>query len=181
MAGKSTSSTWRTPSRRAKADIEAIRNGSFAGRRAAFALSFADRPCPVRSSASRRAPTAISISATPFRRSRPTRPRGRSAVGFPRPSAASDSAPALAAPEAPRRERNGVWPRDPDGAPLYPGLHRGLGPAERAALVQRRPALRLKMDEAIARAGAGLTWRELGDAGGEIEAHPEAWGDVVLA
>ena len=80
-----------------------------------------------------------------------------------------------------RRDRNGVWPRDPDGAPLYPGLHRGLGPAERAALVQRRPALRLKMDEAIARAGAGLTWRELGDAGGEIEAHPEAWGDVVLA
>ena len=87
-----------------------------------------------------------------------------------------------------RRERAGeAWPRDPDGAPLYPGLHRGLGPIERAALEAqgRRPALRLKTDEAIGRAGTGLAWRELGPdptgAAERVEARPQAWGDVVLA
>ena len=94
----------------------------------------------------------------------------------------------IAAAVARHEAAGAVWPRDPDGAPLYPGLHRGLGPAERAAHAgTRRPALRLKMDEALARAGAGLTWRELGDAADmadkvrTVAARPERWGDVVLA
>src|SRR5258708_33488947 len=60
------------------------------------------------------------------------------------------------------------WPRDPDGAPLYPGNARALSRSERA----RRMAagvpygLRLDMAAAIARAaaldGAPLTWTESG-------------------
>src|SRR5262249_61851310 len=51
------------------------------------------------------------------------------------------------------RERHAPWPRDPDGAPLYPGDARSLSPAER----QRRMAaggpyaLRLDMAAAVAR------------------------------
>jgi glutamyl-Q tRNA(Asp) synthetase len=83
------------------------------------------------------------------------------------------------------REGKAHWPRDPDGAPLYPGT------AKRLALEQRQGriaagepyALRLDMNAAIARTGA-LTWVEVGtDLAEEHEtlmAHPEAWGDVVL-
>jgi glutamyl-Q tRNA(Asp) synthetase len=77
-------------------------------------------------------------------------------------------------------------PRDPDGAPLYPGLDRELDPAE----AQRRMAagmpyaLRLKTDRAIALAGR-LAWREEG-AGpngerGIVAADPTIWGDFVVA
>ena len=78
------------------------------------------------------------------------------------------------------------WPRDPDGAPIYPGRARKLSAAERK---RRREAgepfaLRLAMDAAVARAGV-LTWTETG-AGphgqtGLITAAPQMWGDVVLA
>lgn len=87
---------------------------------------------------------------------------------------------------------------DPDGAPIYSGLHRGMGPAE----VERRKAagepfaMRIDMARAVLaarkRAGRGitsrettaddLTWREM-DAAGRVEmvvADPLAWGDVVL-
>ncbi len=51
------------------------------------------------------------------------------------------------------RDRDGNWPRDPDGAPLYPGRGREISAAERA---RRRDtgepfALRLAMDEAVGR------------------------------
>ena len=84
------------------------------------------------------------------------------------------------------RDRGGRWPRDPDGAPLYPGLGRKLSAAERE---RRREAgepfaLRLAMDAAAARAGA-LTWTETGSGPqgqtGLVAAVPEMWGDVVLA
>jgi len=84
------------------------------------------------------------------------------------------------------REREGVWPRDPDGVPLYPGRARKMSLAEREH--RRRTgapfALRLAVDAAMARAGA-LTWSETG-AGphgqtGSITAAPQRWGDVVLA
>ena len=81
------------------------------------------------------------------------------------------------------RESHGFWPRDPDGAPLYPGDARSLSPAERRRhLASGKPyALRLDMAAAIARTGA-LTWSEGGDgAGGTITATPQEWGDVVLA
>jgi glutamyl-Q tRNA(Asp) synthetase len=83
-------------------------------------------------------------------------------------------------------DRQGRWPRDPDGVPIYPGRARKLTATERA---RRRAAgepfaLRLAMDAAVTRAGA-LSWTETG-AGphgqtGRITAAPHMWGDVVLA
>jgi glutamyl-Q tRNA(Asp) synthetase len=77
------------------------------------------------------------------------------------------------------------WPRDPDGAPLYPGDARLLSSAERVRRMATEPyALRLDIAKAIARVGP-LTWTETGvgprNETGEIAAAPEAWGDVVLA
>lgn len=84
------------------------------------------------------------------------------------------------------KDRAGAWPRDPDGAPLYPGLGRTLPDDERDRNLRAATpyALRLDMDAAIARAGP-LSWTELG-AGpqgetGEVSARPEQWGDVILA
>ena len=83
-------------------------------------------------------------------------------------------------------DRQGRWPRDPDGVPIYPGRARKLSAAERE---RRRAAgesfvLRLAMDAAVARAGA-LGWSETG-AGphgqtGRVVAAPQMWGDVVVA
>jgi glutamyl-Q tRNA(Asp) synthetase len=84
------------------------------------------------------------------------------------------------------REATGPWPRDPDGAPLYPGTANRMGPDERARRVGAGEpyALRLDMAAATARAGA-LAWREqgAGPAGehGTIAATPGDWGDVILA
>jgi len=84
------------------------------------------------------------------------------------------------------RERHARWPRDPDGAPLYPGSARAMNAAERArrVLSGESYALRLDMSSAIARTGR-LLWDETGAGpGGEtgrIAADPAAWGDVVLA
>ncbi|WP_050422786.1 tRNA glutamyl-Q(34) synthetase GluQRS [Bradyrhizobium tropiciagri] len=84
------------------------------------------------------------------------------------------------------REAGGAWPRDPDGAPLYPGAAKSLPAGERDRLIgQGAPfALRLDMAAAVARAG-GLSWQEAGEgpAGerGDVAARPEAWGDVILA
>jgi glutamyl-Q tRNA(Asp) synthetase len=83
-------------------------------------------------------------------------------------------------------DRQGGWPRDPDGVAIYPGRARKMSTGERD---RRRAsgepfALRLAMDRAVARAGV-LTWTETG-AGprgqpGTITAAPQMWGDVVLA
>ena len=82
------------------------------------------------------------------------------------------------------RERHAPWPRDPDGAPLYPGDARSLSAAERLRRMEAGEpyALRLDMAEALARTGA-LTWIE-SDCGGKttsVAARPQMWGDVVLA
>jgi glutamyl-Q tRNA(Asp) synthetase len=73
------------------------------------------------------------------------------------------------------------WPRDPDGAPLYPGVCREKPrrPA-REVLEQGSVALRLDMRKAVALAGQGLNWEEVG-ADDRIPADPTQWGDVVLA
>jgi glutamyl-Q tRNA(Asp) synthetase len=82
--------------------------------------------------------------------------------------------------------RDPDWPRDPDGAPLYPGHDRDLDPAEAAARIAAGApyALRLRTAEAAARAGS-LAWEEAGagPAGetGTISADPALWGDFVLA
>ncbi|AUC11854.1 MULTISPECIES: tRNA glutamyl-Q(34) synthetase GluQRS [Agrobacterium] len=78
----------------------------------------------------------------------------------------------------------GTWPRDPDGAPLYPSVDRERPKAERAALLAsgRQHAWRLDMDKAIRCARTPLFWQESGDgATGQIEALPALWGDVVLS
>lgn len=73
----------------------------------------------------------------------------------------------------------GGWPRDPDGAPLYPGGRRETGDETEPYV------LRLDMNRAIERIGLPQGWEESG-AGpsgetGSITADPAAWGDVVLA
>ena len=54
------------------------------------------------------------------------------------------------------RERHASWPRDPDGAPLYPGDARSLSAAERRRRMEvgEPYALRLDMAAALARTGA---------------------------
>ncbi|MGJ4958481.1 tRNA glutamyl-Q(34) synthetase GluQRS [Bradyrhizobium sp. HKCCYLRH2015] len=85
-----------------------------------------------------------------------------------------------------QRDADGAWPRDPDGAPLYPGTATSLSEARRAGLMAGGVpyALRLDMAAAIARVGR-LAWDEQGAGpsgeSGRVEARPEAWGDVVLA
>ena len=83
-------------------------------------------------------------------------------------------------------DRQGEWPRDPDGVPIYQGRARKLSAAEcRRRREAGEPfALRLAMDKAVARAGV-LTWTETGfgpqSQTGVITAAPQMWGDVVLA
>jgi len=77
------------------------------------------------------------------------------------------------------------WPRDPDGAPLYPGAAREMPLAERERRIAAGEpyALRLDTTRALARAGA-LTFTETGAPAGAqtaIAATPQVWGDVVLA
>jgi glutamyl-Q tRNA(Asp) synthetase len=85
-----------------------------------------------------------------------------------------------------QREADGPWPRDPDGAPLYPGEAKLLSSAARQRLLESGApyALRLDMAAACARAGE-LSWTERGQGAngetGEIEARPQAWGDFILA
>lgn len=78
------------------------------------------------------------------------------------------------------RERQGPWPRDPDGAPLYPGAARDIAPDERSRRIAAGEsyALRLDMAKAVRRAGA-LAWDEAGR--GTVAADPSAWGDIILA
>ena len=85
-----------------------------------------------------------------------------------------------------QREADGPWPRDPDGVPLYPGEAKLLSSAARQRLLEQGApyALRLDMAAACARTGE-LSWTERGRGAngetGEIEARPQAWGDVILA
>ena len=83
------------------------------------------------------------------------------------------------------REAQGGWPRDPDGAPLYPGTSKRLSTAERERRMASEPySLRLDMQAAVAQASS-LQWNETGEGPqgetGRIAAAPRAWGDVVLA
>jgi glutamyl-Q tRNA(Asp) synthetase len=85
-----------------------------------------------------------------------------------------------------QRETEAPWPRDPDGAPLYPGAAKLLSADERTRLIaQGVPyALRLDMAAACARV-KDLGWTETGEGPdgetGAVAARPEAWGDVILA
>ena len=84
------------------------------------------------------------------------------------------------------REAKGPWPRDPDGAPLYPGTAKTLDPAERAQRIASGApyALRLDVAAALARARV-LSWTETGTGPngetGTVVADAAAWGDIILA
>ncbi|HEV7324681.1 MAG TPA: tRNA glutamyl-Q(34) synthetase GluQRS [Bosea sp. (in: a-proteobacteria)] len=78
------------------------------------------------------------------------------------------------------------WPRDPDGAPLYPGTCRALSEVE----AQRRRdtgephVLRLAMDRALAAVPSeSLSYWLFDESGAErdVVVDPARWGDVVLA
>ena len=77
------------------------------------------------------------------------------------------------------------WRRDPAGAPLYPGLHRGADPQSAAARIAAGEpyALRLDIGKALALLDSPLTFDSLDDTGETrgATAHPERWGDVLLA
>ena len=78
------------------------------------------------------------------------------------------------------------WPRDPDGALIYPGRRNAMTDAERKKRMDDGEpyALRLDMNAAIARVGP-LTWSEAGQGPGretgDVSAFPQVWGDVILA
>jgi glutamyl-Q tRNA(Asp) synthetase len=78
---------------------------------------------------------------------------------------------------------------DPDGAPLYPGLHKHLPKEEIAARLARNEpfALRLHMDRAIdalegITSARHVTFTELDENGNpqRIEMNPADWGDAVI-
>ena len=77
-------------------------------------------------------------------------------------------------------------PRDPDGAPLYPGDAKSMPAAERERRIATGAPYALRLDTAAAITPSGnLIWSETGagPAGetGTITADPAAWGDVILA
>lgn len=87
-------------------------------------------------------------------------------------------------------EKGQSWPRDPDGAPLYPGDRAVLSEAELRSRMDSDASftLRLDMQKALTRIGPGLTWQEAGSEGKALFGPAEAvavdaasWGDVVLA
>ncbi|MGH7006128.1 MAG: tRNA glutamyl-Q(34) synthetase GluQRS, partial [Alphaproteobacteria bacterium] len=78
----------------------------------------------------------------------------------------------------------GRWPRDPDGAPLYPPTERQLSSRERRERIAagRPHAWRLNMERALDHAGTSLSWYETGSGRGRrIAAQPQDWGDIVVA
>src|SRR5580692_4360709 len=84
------------------------------------------------------------------------------------------------------QEKQAPWPRDPDGAPLYPGTARALLPAERERLLRSGAPYALRLDMVAACRLAGeLSWIERGEGPkgetGTVTADPAAWGDVIVA
>jgi glutamyl-Q tRNA(Asp) synthetase len=80
----------------------------------------------------------------------------------------------------------GAWPRDPDGAPHYPGPERAWSARRRRAEIDRGAPYALRLDMAAALGGMPpLSWCERDPLGGAPAivrpAEAAAWGDVVLA
>lgn len=91
---------------------------------------------------------------------------------------------------ADREAAGEAWPRDPDGAPLYPDDRMVLSETDlRHRAAGDAPfALRLNMKAALERLGGSPGWLEAGAEGAglfapavPVEADAAAWGDVVLA
>lgn len=79
------------------------------------------------------------------------------------------------------------WPRDPDGAPLYPGTDKTLSARERQRRIDAGApfAWRLDTTQALARLKGRPGWQEWADetmaTATDIAADPLQWGDVVVA
>ncbi|WP_229266749.1 tRNA glutamyl-Q(34) synthetase GluQRS [Leptospira sp. severe_002] len=83
------------------------------------------------------------------------------------------------------RESFARWPRDPDGAPLYPGLAKTIPDAERQIRIAAGEPYAMRLDTTKAMDWTGsLTWLESGTGpsgeNGTIAASPEAWGDFII-
>jgi glutamyl-Q tRNA(Asp) synthetase len=81
-------------------------------------------------------------------------------------------------------ESGGAWPRDPDGAPLYPGTCRTLpaGAVAQRIAAGEAHAWRLDTARALEEAPALAYTRFVPDGAEEaVAADPERWGDVVVA
>jgi len=81
------------------------------------------------------------------------------------------------------------WPRDPDGAPIYPGAARMMAVEERSGRIEAGApyAIRLDTDRALDWIGiseSALTWSEAGEGPlgetGIVVARPRDWGDVIV-
>lgn len=84
--------------------------------------------------------------------------------------------------EAERKGKN--WPRDPDGTPLYPTDERSLSKSKaREMIAEGVPySWRLNMDLALRFSGNDLYWYEFhGNQTKKVIAHPELWGDIIIA
>ncbi len=83
-------------------------------------------------------------------------------------------------------DANKPWPKDPDGAPLYPDIDRGRDKQHRLQLIASgKPyALRLDMKAALKTVGNALEFEELGGGPhgetGKVACDPLLWGDVIL-
>ncbi|WP_011582339.1 MULTISPECIES: tRNA glutamyl-Q(34) synthetase GluQRS [Chelativorans] len=79
------------------------------------------------------------------------------------------------------------WPRDPDGAPLFPPIDRKRPESERRRRMEDGEpfAWRLDMKAALAHVTKPFFWDESGGGPdgqtGRIAAEPDLWGDVVIA
>lgn len=76
------------------------------------------------------------------------------------------------------------WPRDPDGALIFPDLDRNRDPADRQQRLEQgeKHAIRLDMARALSRIDQPLFWQEAGEREDQrIAADPSRWGDVVLS
>jgi glutamyl-Q tRNA(Asp) synthetase len=94
----------------------------------------------------------------------------------------ADLARAVAAREA---ATGAAWPRDPDGAPLYPGTCKALPSAEAERRIRAGEPHAWRLDGAAARAAAGpdplvRTGFDASGAESRVAAHPERWGDAVI-
>ena len=83
-------------------------------------------------------------------------------------------------------ESGEAWPRDPDGAPLYPGTERKLSSDQRAARIGSGAPFAWRLDMKLALEGlkTPLVWQEAHEKEGDGEPYPAGpaeWGDVILA
>lgn len=80
-----------------------------------------------------------------------------------------------------------AWPRDPDGAPHYPGADRELDESERQLRIAAGAPYtwRLDMAAALSRVSTPIDWLESGSGPngetGQVMANPGLWGDAILA